>query len=436
MARQVRDSSLETRTARSRLRPQHKPYFRLIEPGLHLGYRKPVGGGPGAWVVRRSNGAGGYSVQNLRAPSGELVLADDYQEADGVAILSFAQAQKAAAVERTVARAKAHTVDAALDAYFRFLQNDGRSVHSVNDAERRAQAFIRPELGSVKLAALTTERLRSWRDQLAASAPRLRTAQGEEQRHGAVAVTDDERRARRASTNRTWTVLVAALNHAFREGKVETDLAWRRIAPFRSVDSPRQRFLSIAECTRLINACDPDFRSLVQGALLTGCRYGELIALTVGDFVSDVGAVSIRRSKSGRPRHVTLSREGVQLFAQLVAGRAGAELMFRHSDGCGWKASQQARPMHAANARARITPPISFHGLRHSWCSHAVMGGVPLLVVAQHLGHADTRMVEKVYGHLSPSYVADAIRAGAPRFESIESDAVVPIAAGRAPKRP
>jgi hypothetical protein len=36
--------------------------------------------------------------------------------------------------------------------------------------------------------------------------------------------------------------------------------------------------------------------------------------------------------------------------------------------------------------------------------------------VAKNLGHADTRMVEKHYGHLAPSYIVDAIRAGAPRF--------------------
>jgi hypothetical protein len=45
------------------------------------------------------------------------------------------------------------------------------------------------------------------------------------------------------------------------------------------------------------------------------------------------------------------------------------------------------------------------------------MNGTPLLVVAQALGHVDTRMVERVYGHLEPSYVADAIRAGAPKFD-------------------
>ena len=68
--------------------------------------------------------------------------------------------------------------------------------------------------------------------------------------------------------------------------------------------------------------------------------------------------------------------------------------------------------MNDAVERARIEPRASFHTLRHTFASHAVMAGTPLLVVAKHLGHADCRMVEKVYGHLSPSYARDAIRAG------------------------
>lgn len=66
--------------------------------------------------------------------------------------------------------------------------------------------------------------------------------------------------------------------------------------------------------------------------------------------------------------------------------------------------------------RAKISPPANFHVTRHTFASHAVMNGTPLLVVAKTLGHSDTRMVERVYGHLAPSFVADAIRAGAPRF--------------------
>ena len=72
--------------------------------------------------------------------------------------------------------------------------------------------------------------------------------------------------------------------------------------------------------------------------------------------------------------------------------------------------------MREAVAAAKIEPGISFHGLRHTWASLAVMNGMPLMVVARNLGHADTRMVEMHYGHLKQDYVTEEIRKGAPKF--------------------
>jgi integrase len=409
MPRKVRDSNLETRTARSRLPVRHKPHFRLIEPGLHLGYRK-LSSGPGTWLARRYSGDGRYVTENLRTPEGALVLADDYEDADGTRILTFAQAQRAARGPHR--RSGAYTVGDAADDYLRFLESDGRSPHSVRDSRYRIEAFVRSQLGSLKLAALTTDRLRRWRDELAKAPPRLRTRNGERQKHRQAATGEDDRRARRASANRIWTTLRAALNHAFNDGKVDSDLAWRKVKPFRRVDSARIRYLSIAEAKRLMNACDPSFRPLVQAGLQTGARYGELCRLQVHDFNADSGTLAIRQSKSGKARHIVLTDEARAFFTQLTAGRSGAEPMFHKA----WTKSQQARPMREAVDRAKIRPAIGFHGLRHTWASHAVMNGVPLLVVAKNLGHADTRMVEKHYGHLAPSYIADAIRAHAPRF--------------------
>jgi len=91
----------------------------------------------------------------------------------------------------------------------------------------------------------------------------------------------------------------------------------------------------------------------------------------------------------------------------------------------------QQRVMRETLQRAKISPPISFHGLRHTWASLAVMNGVPLQVIAQNLGHTDTRMVEKHYGHTSRSHVADAIRAGAPRFSVVKKTNVRRLAHGR-----
>ena len=61
--------------------------------------------------------------------------------------------------------------------------------------------------------------------------------------------------------------------------------------------------------------------SLVQAALQTGCRYGELTRMEVHDFNPDSGTVSVRQSKSGKPRHVVLTDEGAALFTHLASGR-------------------------------------------------------------------------------------------------------------------
>ena len=61
-------------------------------------------------------------------------------------------------------------------------------------------------------------------------------------------------RRRRASANRTLTVLKAALNRAWREGKISSDEAWRRVEPFEEVDAARVRYLTVAEAKRLLNA--------------------------------------------------------------------------------------------------------------------------------------------------------------------------------------
>jgi integrase len=73
--------------------------------------------------------------------------------------------------------------------------------------------------------------------------------------------------------------------------------------------------------------------------------------------------------------------------------------------------------MAQACTSAGIEPPISFHGLRHSYASLAVQAGMPLLVLARNLGHADTRMVERHYGHLSDRYLREEVNRFAPALK-------------------
>jgi integrase len=389
---------------------------------LHIGYRRLKGrkGRPavaGTWVARHYVGGRSYVVERIG-------VADDFSDADGTIILAFAQAQDIAR-KRMVLRAQSIdgiagplTVRAAVESYLEFLQAHGKSAV---DARHRANAHICPKLGDLEVSSLTPTMLRKWLANLARALPRARTKAGKPQQHRAFDGSDEAIRRRKSSANRTWTILRAALNHAFRDELVASDAAWRKVKSFKDIDAARVRYLTVEQARRLLNATDSEFRPLAQAALQTGCRYSELARLEVTDFNPDSGTLAIRRSKSGKARHVVLSDEGVLLFRQLTIGRADSEIMLRKANGEAWRASHQLRPMAQACIDARIDPPISFHGLRHTWASHAVMNGVPLLVVAKNLGHADTRMVEKHYGHLAPSYIADAIRAGAPRFGMVES---------------
>ena len=57
--------------------------------------------------------------------------------------------------------------------------------------------------------------------------------------------------------------------------------------------------------------------------------------------------------------------------------------------------------------------------------------GVTLPVIAANLGHADTRMTERHYAHLAPSYAADTIRAAMPSLGIVEASKVAPMARKR-----
>jgi hypothetical protein len=67
VAKTVRDSRLDSRSAREKLKPSGKPYFRDLEPNLHLGYRKGKHGGK--WVMRRYAGNEKYVVETIGGPT-------------------------------------------------------------------------------------------------------------------------------------------------------------------------------------------------------------------------------------------------------------------------------------------------------------------------------------------------------------------------------
>lgn len=413
MGRKVKEPALDSKSARTKLKVRAKPYYRSLGPELHLGYRK--GKDTRRWVARVLVSRGTYAVSSIGH-------ADDFGDAaDGVKVLTFAQAQERA---RELYRKRdggdirhgSYTVRHAIADYVDYLE--GRA--SQNDTRRRLAAYVPASIADKDVVKLTKKELVAWHRHLAKTPPRARTKKGAaRQNHRNVDLADpDIARRRKVSANRVFGLLKAALNYALSEDKVAcSDRAWRTVEPFKGVNTARVRYLTIAEAKRLINASDPEFRTLVQAALLTGARYGELTRLKVADFDPDAGAVFVQQSKSDKSRHVRLTQEGRHFFDGITAGRAAAEPMFG-----AWGPSHQLRPMVAACKRAKIDPPVGFHQLRHTWASLAVQGGMELMAVANALGHSTTRMAEKHYAHLSEGYMARQIEDHAPRFGIGESN--------------
>ncbi|MEQ9122925.1 MAG: tyrosine-type recombinase/integrase [Alphaproteobacteria bacterium] len=409
VARRVRSGSTDSRSARARLDVQREPYWTKIASGRFLGYRRAKTGG--TWIARtRLDGK-----QHYRA----LGAADDHLDADGIQTLSFDQAQERARawfaeMSAQGAGAKAAngdlTVADAIDAYVAdYVRRAGKSL---DRTQSRIRNHILPALGNVRVAELTGEGIEEWLHQLASAAPLARPKRdGAPQSRAFDARDPDQVRKRKLSANKSLSILKAALNLAFRRGRVDDDSAWRRVKPFRGVDTARIRFLTDEEARRIVHASPSDFRKIVQGALLSGARYGELRALKVADYDRDGRSIHIRDSKSGKPRNIYLTDEGAALFDGLVAGRPSDSLVFLRDDGRGWRHAEQARRMTNASAAARIDPPATFHILRHTYASRLARAGAPMAVIAAQLGHSDTRITEKHYAHLAPNYVSSTVRA-------------------------
>jgi integrase len=170
---------------------------------------------------------------------------------------------------------------------------------------------------------------------------------------------------------------------------------------------------------RLLKELDPEFKPLAHGALYTGLRLGELLALTVAD--ASGPAVHVRHSKSGKPRHVPLSKEGAAFFKKLIAGRDDKELAFGMDDSHGAperdaRRVRLGRKMRLACLAAKIAPPAVFHDLRRSYGSLLINAGASLNVISVLLGHADLRMTRKTYAHLDQATQAKAVNTYLPSF--------------------
>lgn len=161
MARTRQDRKLVSPSVRVALRVRPEPYWRTISKGLAIGYRKGMTGG--TWIARH------FSVETKRRVE-SIGVADDHENADGIRVLSFEQAQKK--VHKWLARLTAedtggvvagpYTVARAMDDYITDRESSTRKPKARDRGI--VEAHIKPTLGRIELNKLTQGKVKAWRD--------------------------------------------------------------------------------------------------------------------------------------------------------------------------------------------------------------------------------------------------------------------------------
>ncbi|OPY65331.1 MAG: Tyrosine recombinase XerD [Syntrophorhabdus sp. PtaU1.Bin050] len=178
----------------------------------------------------------------------------------------------------------------------------------------------------------------------------------------------------------------------------------------------RARFLSHEEANALFAEIKKKSVDVYRMCLLsyhTGLRASEVFTLTWSDVNEKNGLLFVKDTKSEYDRFVPMTSTIKQMFATMKKGK-GEELVFPGRKGN--VMAQISKTFNKAVIAIKLNEGITdrrkkivFHSLRHSFASHLVINGVPLITVGRMLGHRTTKMTER-YSHLLPKTFSDAVR--------------------------
>lgn len=185
---------------------------------------------------------------------------------------------------------------------------------------------------------------------------------------------------------------------------------WIVFAPYierPSAPTPRQRWLTQVEAERLLDgARQPHMKVFIGLALYTAARAGAILQLTWDRVDLAGGRIDLgeSRGRKRRPR-VPIADE---LRPILTDAKQAATSPFVVEYG-GAPVASIKTGFKAAVRRAKLSG-VTPHVLRHTAASWMIQHGVPFGDVAAFLGNTEA-MVERVYGHHSPDWLAHAAAA-------------------------
>ena len=276
------------------------------------------------------------------------------------------------------------TLEQAFDRYFA-LKSRKKSI----EEDERIAGHLKTAFGpATRLRDITASRIAQYKARrLAANSERRKDENGKARPLGA------------ASINRP----LALLRHLLKLAA----LHWEVIPKVPLIELEREpqgrlRWLAEDEEVRLLAACkasgDPDLLDTVTVAMESGLRQGELFDLTWDRVDLSRGKILLEVTKSGKRREVPMRQKVYDILAAKTerTGRVWPKGFNRDA----WKRAVE---------QAKLTAPLTWHDLRHSFASWFMMTGGQLEALREILGHRDSKMTLR-YAHLSPTHLSDEMQ--------------------------
>lgn len=209
------------------------------------------------------------------------------------------------------------------------------------------------------------------------------------------------------TVNACITPLRAAFRRALRTGEISRDPT----DGLRRMDNPRDAspaYWTPEHFARFVGACPlPRLRAAYGLAFYAGLRAGEIVRLEWRDVLQDRLLVMSRasgRTKTGAQRAVpicpalrVLLDAAPRKGPYVVAGKQG-----------GMSSKQNLSTTFGEIRASSGLPPLTVHGLRHSFATNLAIKGVPIQHIQRLLGHADIAST-MIYAHPSTDAVVAAV---------------------------
>ncbi len=220
-----------------------------------------------------------------------------------------------------------------------------------------------------------------------------------------------------ATIEKIYQVFRKVMSAAYEEERIPR-LPCPKNPPIRRGKQKPVRFLTEKEVAHLAGVIDPSFEALVLLGAYGGFRIGELFALRVDDVdwargyvrvdegVTDVqGHLAFEEPKTERARRsVPIADPVLDALRAHIEDRVGwddsSALLFTGRDGGVLRPTNWRRRVFAPAVETAQLEPLTPHDLRHTAASFFIAEGANQWMLAEILGHRDTRMIDRVYGHL------------------------------------